>query len=266
MANNYFMECLFCNNNTDESKSVEHIIPESLGNIEHTLPRGLVCDGCNNYFSIKVEKVLLELPYFKNLRHRAQIKSKKGRVPNGKGIIISPNFPEVDIIFPKNGTPIISFQSYEDAYKLLNKKTSSLILAHVSDPDPNTPIVSRFLAKVAVEGLLYYLIDEDGWIDEILHHPDLVEIKQFARFGVGPSIWKYHQRRIYDEDMKYFDLRYSSEEYEILHQFRVLVTKEQHYYFVIVIMGIEYTIGYGGSEIDSYLNWLEENNHKTIIF
>ena len=67
------MNCLFCKQNTDNSKSVEHIIPESLGNKEHILPRGLVCDNCNQYFAIKIEKPLLEQPYFRNIRHRAGI-------------------------------------------------------------------------------------------------------------------------------------------------------------------------------------------------
>ncbi|MBT3070018.1 HNH endonuclease [Rhodomicrobium sp. Az07] len=31
------------------------LVPESLGNRQHVLPKGIVCDGCNNYFSRKVE-------------------------------------------------------------------------------------------------------------------------------------------------------------------------------------------------------------------
>jgi len=50
------MRCLFCKCPSDDSKSVEHIIPETLGNADHVLPRGTVCDKCNNYFSRKIEK------------------------------------------------------------------------------------------------------------------------------------------------------------------------------------------------------------------
>jgi hypothetical protein len=75
------MKCIFCKNNSDNSKSAEHIIPESLGNKEHILPVGIVCDSCNQYFASKVEKKVLELPYFRSVRHRSRIKSKKGRIP-----------------------------------------------------------------------------------------------------------------------------------------------------------------------------------------
>ena len=54
------MQCIFCHKDTSLSKSVEHIIPESLGNKHHYLPQGYVCDQCNNYFSIKIEKELGE--------------------------------------------------------------------------------------------------------------------------------------------------------------------------------------------------------------
>ena len=53
------MICLFCKENSTNSISVEHIIPESLGNKEHILPKGIVCDKCNQYFAIKLEKPLL---------------------------------------------------------------------------------------------------------------------------------------------------------------------------------------------------------------
>lgn len=36
------MRCVFCKSDTRDSVSIEHIMPESLGNVEHTLPRGWV--------------------------------------------------------------------------------------------------------------------------------------------------------------------------------------------------------------------------------
>lgn len=75
------MKCIFCKSDSSQSVSVEHIIPESLGNIEHVLPKGMVCDSCNNYFSIKIEKPLLESPYFISLRSQNLIENKRGRIP-----------------------------------------------------------------------------------------------------------------------------------------------------------------------------------------
>lgn len=72
--------CIFCHNDSSTSKSAEHIIPESLGNKEYILPTGYVCDTCNNYFSIKIERDLLTQPYFVSMRFRNEILTKKGNL------------------------------------------------------------------------------------------------------------------------------------------------------------------------------------------
>ncbi|NWK46435.1 HNH endonuclease [Ralstonia pickettii] len=48
------MRCIFFKEDPSTSRSVEHIVPESLGSPDHVLPVGAVCDGCNQYFSRKV--------------------------------------------------------------------------------------------------------------------------------------------------------------------------------------------------------------------
>jgi len=75
------MKCIFCKANSDGSISIEHILPESLGNKEHLLPRGVVCDSCNNYLSREVEKPILASGIFRLIRNDRQISSKKGRIP-----------------------------------------------------------------------------------------------------------------------------------------------------------------------------------------
>ncbi len=75
------MRCIFCKNTSAESKSVEHIIPESLGNTAHTLPPGIVCDKCNQYFALKVEKPVLDSSVFRSLRSTMDVPNKKRRIP-----------------------------------------------------------------------------------------------------------------------------------------------------------------------------------------
>jgi hypothetical protein len=60
---------------------MEHIIPESLGNTDYTLPRGWVCDSCNNYFARKLEKPVLDSPMIRLLRSDRQIPNKRRRIP-----------------------------------------------------------------------------------------------------------------------------------------------------------------------------------------
>lgn len=69
------MNCIFCHQPSDNSKSIEHIVPESLGNKKTVLWRGAICDKCNNYFATKIEKTLLDQPYFISLRNRNFIKT-----------------------------------------------------------------------------------------------------------------------------------------------------------------------------------------------
>lgn len=75
------MRCIFCKTDSSKSRGGEHIIPESLGNIDHTLPVGVVCDSCNNYFSHKIEKPLLDSDYFRHARFMHRVSNKEGRVP-----------------------------------------------------------------------------------------------------------------------------------------------------------------------------------------
>jgi len=66
---------------SSSSKSVEHIIPESLGNKDIILNPGIVCDKCNNYLSREVEKPFLGHPSVRLLRSEKGLISKKGRHP-----------------------------------------------------------------------------------------------------------------------------------------------------------------------------------------
>ena len=80
------MHCIFCKSDSSQSRSVEHVICQSLGNIEHVLGPVLVCDPCNNYFATKVEGPLLSGPYFREQCSRAGILSKKGNLPRVRAL------------------------------------------------------------------------------------------------------------------------------------------------------------------------------------
>lgn len=81
------MRCIFCKKDSSETKSIEHIIPESLGNKSFVLPRGYVCDKCNNYFAREIERPFLEQMNVQLLRFEESIPNKKNRIPTIKGLI-----------------------------------------------------------------------------------------------------------------------------------------------------------------------------------
>jgi hypothetical protein len=64
------MRCIFCKQDRSESRSVEHILPESHGNSKRMLPKGVVCDGRNNYFAESVEQPFLESDAVKVMRFK----------------------------------------------------------------------------------------------------------------------------------------------------------------------------------------------------
>jgi len=77
------MRCIFCKEDSTSSKSSEHIIPESLGNTEHTLPCGVVCDRCNNYFGRKVEGEIQQSGMIRLLKADREIPNKEGNANQG---------------------------------------------------------------------------------------------------------------------------------------------------------------------------------------
>jgi len=49
--------CIICLQD-DQAPSVEHIVPRALGNIHYILPKGVVCQRCNNRFSQSEQLVM----------------------------------------------------------------------------------------------------------------------------------------------------------------------------------------------------------------
>ncbi len=145
------MQCVFCHKDSSNSKSIEHIIPESLGNKEHILPKGYVCDECNHYFAIKIENELLSQPYFVSMRFRNEILTKKGKLVRQKMA-----FPEAmkstDVVMQTTENGIIASFDDDELYEAIKAgKTKTMIGPYIPKPECPNVIMSRFLAKCAYE-------------------------------------------------------------------------------------------------------------------
>lgn len=266
--------CIFCHKDSSTSKSVEHIIPESLGNKEHILPKGYVCDACNNYFSVKIEKELLAQPYFVSMRRRNDIRTKKG-----KYVVEDMFFPGAhkisDTIFDLNDYAL--YIRDDDVVKsIIDGKCSCAIARYIEEPDHPNKIVSRFLAKCAYESIFLMGGEHDYqlWIKEQdckdSFFRDIDKLRLFARYGIGE--WPYSQRRIYSEGT-FFSYK-GCEPYEVLHEqkffYREVEKIDEHkilaeLYYVLVICGIEYVICVTDPDISGYNQWLKEHpNHSPI--
>ncbi len=73
-------KCIFCKESGDIFDTIEHIVPESLGNTEDILYNG-VCDKCQNYCGREIENYILRKSPFGFWRTLSKTVTKKGNLP-----------------------------------------------------------------------------------------------------------------------------------------------------------------------------------------
>jgi hypothetical protein len=266
------MKCIFCKNDSTNSKSVEHIIPESLGNKRNILPKGVVCDDCNNYFGNKIEKIVLEMTYFKSLRSRLIIENKKGKLLRMSGL--TEQGENVEIEYSTEGENIFKVVCKgEKAFASINNG-SDLYIPFIQVPPSNDVNVSKFIGKIALEAFAQRLSKTENWQNDFVEHKVLDELRYFVRYGKGYTIWPYNIRRISDE----LEIKYDKQNNKILHKLneydflipdKPTIKGETYHldnlYFVLNILGIEYSINLTNSGLNRYLIWLSDNQNKSIL-
>lgn len=260
------MKCIFCKRDTAASTSEEHVVPQSLGNREHVLPPGVVCDACNNYFGREVEKPLLDTSYFRSLRYQARIPTKKGHPPRVFGVHAQ-TCAAVDIFPDMDGAGgSVAAAREKDETRFIRSLLSSprtTLLVPVSTP-PEHHLLSRFLLKVGIEALALRLLEVEGGIAEIVDKRALDPARDFARMGVGPTFWPYHMRQLYDLDHLFGDS--TGPPYEVLHEWTFLYVGSQDLYFVIALFGVEYALSLGRADTGGYEEWLAVHGGKSPLY
>lgn len=243
--------------------SVEHIVPESLGNVDHVLRPKWVCDTCNNYFAREVEQPFLDTHYGRSLRFRRRVPNKRGRYPRIEAYhLLSRNKLEM------------SFDNQEGlsvyATDLKNEETWIPFISRSHGgrlfvPSPDRPneghITSRFIGKVGIEALAERCCDVEGCNDELVDHEGLDALRDYVRVGSKDACWPTNIRRIYPEDEMFSSP--TGVFFQVLHEWTLLYTPTNVLYAVIALFGLEFTINLGAPEIDGCAEWLEANNHRS---
>lgn len=256
------MRCIFCKLDSANSTSVEHIIPESLWNTKQILPRGVVCDKCNNYFSRKVERQFLCSPEMESLRFHQAIPSKKGRVPPIMGAMLGSEVP-ISIRRVLSSEEIVtSIELNEDQVELVRSGQSSKVYFPIASGIPTAKITSRFLAKVALEALAQRLLPHYGGVDYVVEEEQFDLVREHARYGRVKE-WPYYVRRIYDADL---DEKIHGLDGQKVHEYDFLHTDHGEFYFVLALYGVELTINIGGPCIEGYETWLKENDNASPLY
>lgn len=60
IANSHVNKCIYCKSSDNLFRSEEHIFPEGLGNDDAVLPKGYVCDNCNNGILSELDSYLIQ--------------------------------------------------------------------------------------------------------------------------------------------------------------------------------------------------------------
>ncbi|HEY9081589.1 hypothetical protein [Magnetovibrio sp.] len=188
--------------------------------------------------------------------------------------------PEIDLgteaafHIPEDESAISVHFSDERHFRLITEAVSReramRMLFPINTGLPPYGLMDRLLAKMALEALAYRILSFEhdasiaGGIKEVVLDTQLDELRNFARTGMKPKSWPYHQRRIYDACHAYVED--NGELVQRLHEFDILVTDHSEYFFVIAILGIEFAINFGGPEISGYEKWLSENHYKSPLY
>jgi hypothetical protein len=139
------MACIFCKSNED-LQTIEHIVPESLGNKHYTLPSGSICKSCNNKFS-RYEKEAISSSIIGFEKTRFGIKSKKGKTPSSK-------VGDIQFDGDENGRKdIITMKGVKNKdIKSFDRKTGILQIV-VPGFEKNDVLIGKFLLKLGFEAL-----------------------------------------------------------------------------------------------------------------
>ena len=272
------MRCLFCKQSSSDTKSVEHIVPESLGNTTFILPLGYVCDKCNNYFAREVEKPFLELLELRLLRFQEAIPNKKNKMPVIDGLL-NGNCP-IKLKRKLSHDEVVNEGevSTETMDKILksSEETTIIVPAFTNEMlPPNNSIISRFLAKMALEALADKLKDIENSLEHLINDSQFDMLRKHARLG-NIKNWPCSIRRIYDYN-KIWELSDGHHGQMIHESDFLLIPVEENFelaaeyimteiYFVIALWGIEFAINMAGPEISGYENWLKAHDDKSPLY
>ena len=261
------MRCIFCKSISDGCASVEHIVPESLGNIEHVLPRGWVCDTCNNYFAREVEKPFLDSAYGTHSRFEMSVANKRGRIPPVKAYHPQSRSSVQLFRLPQTNAvcfgPVKGFEFSLFITTINSEQKATLHIPRFEAPE-RSQVTSRFIGKIAVEVLAQTCLAVENANHEIVEQRELDELRHYVRFGIPKTTWPVHMRRIYRPDLHFVERKYGT--YEVLHEWKIIQTSGLEYYVIIAIFGIEYAINLGGPYIDGFIRWLQVHNGKSPLY
>lgn len=256
------MRCIFCKQNSDGSKSIEHIVPHSFGNNRAILCKGMVCDKCNNYFARKIEQPLLADRSFRNLRAMYQVPNKRGRPPSLQGLISGTEL-EVGLRLI-NGEPVFEPEREGDIEAIrkhlvedwsLNNSTEVIFEIPM---EPPKALMSRLLAKMAMEMISLRMASQPSHMESFIDDPYWDYLRRWARVGDNCDEWPYSHRQVMPTET-YMSHPDTGEWVRAGYSIDLFVTRRRETYMAFMYYGHEFVLNCGGPSIKGYAEWLEQH-------
>lgn len=235
-------------------------MPESIGNKRRTLPAGVVCDACNNYFARKVEQPILNHSWMRNLRAWQQVPNKKGTYPSMLGHIAG---TDIRINMRRGSTGNLQFdtekKSEADALQaaLTGGLEQPLIFTIEDDPPPKE--MSRFLCKMALETVAELFSKEESSMSLVVDDAYFDNIRAFARYGSQQAEWPFSQRRVFPHGtlIRHPD---TSKWVEAGFGCGLFMNKRRETLFAFCFYGVEFVVNVGGPSIAGFEEWLRDHD------
>jgi len=214
-------KCPFCGGELTDSKSIEHIIPESLGNTTLILDKGIICDKCNNYFARKIENDFLNLEVIKAIRSNSFIPNKNNNIPP---MTVFVNGSKAKFEYNAKKDVFLLGCEPEAAYNIFKGNTDKMMFVVPSIEElKNNYIVSRFLMKVFTEYLLLLHLEYETSINEnerefnIIKEKEIEELFHYVRYGKQGKVYNYSAELMkkivpFNVDKEYIQLEYLFDE------------------------------------------------------
>jgi hypothetical protein len=178
--------CLFCLRSDRPFTSVEHIIPAGLGNAdEAVLPRGVICDRCNNGPLSKLDRSLMDHPVVNFMRTVHAMTTRSGRIPEsswGNALVTSPEAGHL-VIVPEEEAPDkdVAFVDHGAAPDGTHKLTLSL-RSHEIVTLASMRVIMRAIFKMGLE-FIYVGSGADVAYDEKFDDVRLITLGRVTKPG-----------------------------------------------------------------------------------
>ena len=199
-------KCIFCLTESDDFNTVEHIVPESLGNTDDII-KNAVCDKCQNYLGKEIENFVLSKTPFAFWRTLYGIRTKKGKDPCFDMTLDKKESGSISNYHPFSDSGVIMHPGHLlNEFIVATDINNDTILKQINSGQRNkfyqvmTPkilvYIGRFLGKIALE-YWYKYFNED------VFNSRFNELRQYVRYGTTNTMWP----------ILHWDLPYNLREY-----------------------------------------------------